>query len=146
MKKIKPYFGAGLLIWSQDDQGTIFVLLGKRAINPGMGKWSISGGKWDAEDIDEKGDPDYLKTALRETKEEIKFIINYDETFMHLWNSRIPFFHYIVYAHQLPARRQFNHNNEFSELGWFPVDALPSPCEVFVRMQVSSLVKRREER
>lgn len=106
-------------------------------------KWSIPGGKWDAgKDIDENGNPGYLKTALRETKKEIKFIIDHDETFIHLWSSCIPFFHYIVYAYQLPARRRFDHNYEFSELGWFVVDALPTPCEMFVSMQVSSLVRR----
>jgi ADP-ribose pyrophosphatase YjhB (NUDIX family) len=143
MKGIKPYYGAGLLLWMRDEQGMLNVLLGKRSIEPGKGKWSIPGGKWDdKKDIDTHGNPDYLKTALRETKEEIKFIINHDETFIHLWNSQIPFFHYSVYAYQLPDRRKFNHNHEFSEIGWFAVDALPSPCEIFIRTQVTSLLKQ----
>ena len=143
MKRIKPYHGAGLLLWSQDAQGKIFVLLGERVINPGKGKWSIPGGRWDhRKDIDENGNPDYLKTALREIQEEVIFSIDHDETFMPLWSSRIPFFNFVVYGYRMLERRQFNHNYEFSEVGWFAVDALPTPCELFVRTQVASLVKR----
>jgi len=83
-----------------------------------------------------------LKTALRETKEEIKLILKEDEDIIKLYSSRIPFFHFVVYAHQADHRIVCKHNHEFSEVGWFAVDTLPSPLEFFVMMQVSSLVSK----
>ncbi len=110
MKGIKPYHGAGLLLWMRDEQGKPNVLLGKRSIEPGKGKWSIPGGKWDPKkDIDTDGNPDYLKTALRETEEEIKLVISENEDFLKIWTSHIPFFHYIVYSYQVSTQRTFVH-------------------------------------
>lgn len=47
-----------------------------------------------------------------------------------------------VYTYQLPVQKVFNHNKEFSEVDCFSVDSLLYPCELFVKIQVSSLVKR----
>ena len=141
MKGIKPYYGAGLLVWMRDEQGKLHVLLGKRSIEPGKGKWSIPGGKWDdKKDIDMDGNPDYLKTALRETEEEIKLVISENEDFLKIWTSHIPFFHYIVYSYQVSTQRTFVHNYEFSEVKWFSAEALPEACEWFVRTQVRNLI------
>jgi 8-oxo-dGTP pyrophosphatase MutT (NUDIX family) len=127
----------------RDEQGKLNVLLGKRSIEPGKGKWSIPGGKWDdKKDIDTHGDPDYLKTALRETEEEIGLVISGNEDFLKIWKSHIPFFHYIVYSHQVSTPKTFAHNHEFSEVRWFPIDSLPASSVGFVRSQVVALVRQ----
>lgn len=146
MKKIKPYHGAGLLLWTKEDHN-IFVVLGKRSINPGRGKWSIPGGKWDREDdsYDKNGKPNYLRTALRETKEEISLVIKENDNIVLLWSSLIPIFHFNVYSQQLDNRIAFNHIEEFLEVNWFSVDALPEQCEWFVKSQVAALVQRVQE-
>lgn len=144
MKKIKPYYGAGLLLWTQNEQEKKFVLLGKRSIHPGKGKWSIPGGRWSEkkDSYDENGEPYYLKTALRETEEELSLLIKKDDNIIHLWRSRcLPFFHFVVYAHQLSEQVTIIHFQEFSELKWFPAEDLPVDCVRFVESQVSILVR-----
>lgn len=137
-----PYHGAGILLWARDEQDKIIVLLGKRSINPDKGKWSIPGGEWNAKKdlYDSKGNPDYLRTAVRETDEELKFSIEDVGHILHLWNIRIPLFHFAVYSLQLSKQRPFTHNYEFTETKWFAIDALPKPCVMFVKSQVAALV------
>ena len=42
--KIKTYKGAGIALFKKTSEG-YSILLGKRTINPGKGKWYIFGGK-----------------------------------------------------------------------------------------------------
>ena len=46
-KKLRCYFGAGILVTAKDAHNELKVLLGKRRFNPGKGKWSIPGGRKD---------------------------------------------------------------------------------------------------
>ena len=70
-----PYHGAGVLLWAKAEDEKMVILLGKRSINHEKGKWSIPGGIWDLkkDSFDDKGHPNYLKTASRETNEELHF-------------------------------------------------------------------------
>lgn len=142
VNNFRPYHGAGLLLWTKNENGQMCVLLGKRSINPGKGKWSIPGGKWDLEKdlYDKDGRPNYVKTALRETKEEIRLEITEDKDINQLWISRIPWFNYIVYEHYFPVQKSFAHNSEFYKVDWFSVSELPTRCAWFVRSQVATLV------
>lgn len=137
----KPYHGAGILIWTKDEQNNISILLGERSINPSKGKWSIPGGKCDIKDgfFDKTNNPDYLKTAIRETKEEILYEIKDEKNVKPLWKINIPFFHFKVYSHQLLQQKKFNHNYEFKEVNWFNINKLPKNSVGFIKSQVSKL-------
>ena len=41
------WHGVGMLLWTRDEHDKGMVLLVKRSINPGKGKWSVSGWGWD---------------------------------------------------------------------------------------------------
>jgi 8-oxo-dGTP pyrophosphatase MutT (NUDIX family) len=139
----KAYHGAGILIWTKDKQNNISILLGKRSINPSKGKWSIPGGKWDRKDgvFNKTNKPDYLTTAIRETKEEIYFEIENKESVQSLWKINCPFFHFKVYSHQLTQQKQFEYNYEFYEVKWFNINKLPKNSVIFVFLQVYKLKK-----
>jgi 8-oxo-dGTP pyrophosphatase MutT (NUDIX family) len=139
----KAYHGAGILIWTKDKQNNILILLGKRSINPSRGKWSIPGGKCDKKDgvFDKTNKPDYLTTAIRETKEELYYEIENKENVESLWKINIPFFHFKVYSYQLPQQKCFNHNYEFNEVQWFNIRELPKNSVIFIKSQVYNLKK-----
>ena len=105
-----PYHGAGILIWTKDKQNNILILLGKRSINPSKGKWSIPGGKWDNKDglLNKTNKPNYLETAIRETKEELYYGVENIKFVKSLWKINIPFFHFKVYSHLIPQKDCFN--------------------------------------
>lgn len=143
LKKLRPYHGAGILFWTRDQQGRIFVLLGMRKHNPQKGKWSIPAGGWEDEDSrDEKGRPDYRKTAIRETWEEIQFTVDNPDKLVSLWSKHLPFFHFAVYSYQLPEQEAVVRYQEFSEVKWFSVDVLPVNSVGLVRSQVAALVRQ----
>ena len=143
LKTISPYHGAGILFWTTGRQDQLYILLGKRIHNPQRGKWSIPAGGWDEEDsYDKKGRPDYLKTAIRESCEEIRITVGNLENLDYLWRRHLPFFHFVVYAYQLSEKVDVVRYQEFSEVKWFSVDALPADCVGFVRSQVSALVRK----
>ncbi|MBK5201855.1 MAG: NUDIX hydrolase [Spirochaetaceae bacterium] len=144
----KPYHGAGILIWTVDEQDNIMVFLGKRSINPAKGKWSIPGGGWDEKKdlYNHKGKPNYLKTALRETSEEIYYSIEDINQVANLWKIHIPYFNFEVYSLNISKQRNFNCNFEFSEMKWFLIDSLPSSCIIFLKSQVSRLKKQLKNR
>ncbi len=147
MKKIIPYHGAGILFWTNDDNGQLSVLLGKRSINPGKGKWSIPGGGWSkySDGYDKRNRPNYLQAAIRETNEESKYAIKSPEDLDTLWCCHIPYFHFEVYSCYLPMQIEFTHNREFLEVDWFPVEALPEPYVWFLTWQVSALKNRNKK-
>ena len=149
LKKVRThdsYHGAGILFWTIDGQGQPFVLLGKRKYNPQRGYWSIPGGGWDeADSFVEKGQLDYRETALRESREEIGFAVDNPEKLAYLWSRHLPFFHFVVYAHQLSGKREVVRYQEFSQVKWFPTDSLPTQCVWFLRSQVAALVRQHHE-
>ena len=65
MRRIRSYSGAGVLLFRYNrNDGRFEVLLGKRSIRHGYGKWSIPGGGM------EKCDSGYAACAYRELREE----------------------------------------------------------------------------
>lgn len=120
--QIKPYHGAGVLLFRYNKEKESFeILLGKRSIRQGYGKWAIPGGGL------EKKDTDYRACAFRELWEEtgidIKSIATKD-----LSQTRIdlPFFHWRTFLvmtwGELPPFRI----REFSELRWIPLNEVRS--------------------
>ena len=72
-----PYHGAGILFWHQAEDGQLSVLLGLRSHHPQKGKWSIPAGGWEDEDsYDGNKKRNYKATAIRETREEIKLMVD----------------------------------------------------------------------
>ena len=143
MKRLKPYHGAGMVFWTKDVQGKFSVLLGKRSFNPGKGKWSIPGGGWEPQDGFEKtGRRNYRQTAMREAQEELHFEIPRMESLVHLWSLHVPCFHFEVYAYILSEQAIPTYVDEFSELCWVSVKALPTPMVCFLRNQIATLTKK----
>lgn len=136
MRQISTYHGSGILCYTKDAEGILRVLLGKRSVRKGFGKWSIPGGGWEVEDGMAGHGRNYERTARRETKEEMGIEIR---TISPLWKSRLPLFHYEVFCSFLPTTEKITNIHEFSQVGWFPLDALPTPLLPFVRSQVRAL-------
>ena len=117
MRRIRSYSGAGVLLFRYNrNDGRFEVLLGKRSIRHGYGKWSIPGGGM------EKIDSGYAACAYRELREETGIDINSLETReLSEIKTDIPFFHWRTYLvmtwDNLPEFRI----REFSELRWIPV-------------------------
>lgn len=65
------YKGAGIAIFTKNEDGEYSILLGKRKYNPGKGKWSIPGGGYEV-----KKDKNLFITAVRETMEETGIDMN----------------------------------------------------------------------
>jgi len=142
LRAIKPYHGAGILFWHRAEDGQVSVLLGLRKYNPQKGMWSIPGGKWEAQDsYEDTMKPNYKAAAVRETWEEIRVRVENPEMLTLLWSMHVPFYHFEVYACQLPEKRAITPYMELSELKWFPVDSLPEESVGFVRLQVAALIR-----
>jgi len=138
-----PYHGAGILFWHQAEDGQLSVLLGLRSHHPQKGKWSIPAGGWEDEDsYDENKKRNYKATAIRETREEIKLIVDNPNDLTYLWSRHLLVYHFVVYACQLSEKRKVVRYQEFSEVKWFPVDSLPAGSVGFVRSQVAALVRQ----
>lgn len=56
-----------------------------------------------------------------------------------LWSMHMPFYHFAVYACELPEKRAIVPYQELSELKWFPVDSLPEGSVGFLKSQVAAL-------
>ena len=141
LKKPKAYYGAGILMWVEAQDKDISVLLGKRSIHPGKGKWSIPGGGWSRREdgFDKQGHRDYVHAAIRETREELRFDIDNPESLIPLWRCHIPYFHFEVFSYHLRNKMEFNYNHEFREVRWVSVQNLPVPYVWFLRLQVAAL-------
>jgi 8-oxo-dGTP pyrophosphatase MutT (NUDIX family) len=120
------------------------VLLDQRTHNPQKGQWSIPAGGWedDKDSYDRNKKPNYKDTAIRETWEEIRLRVDNPDELTCLWSRHLPFFHFAVYACQLSKKQNVVHNQEFSEVKWFPVDSLPDTSVGFVKSQVAALKRQ----
>ena len=119
-RHLRSYRGAGVLLFRQNkDTGEYEVLLGKRSIPQGYGKWAIPGGGM------ERHDTDYKACAFRELWEETGIDINLIQTkYLDEIKTDIPFFHWRTYLiltwEGFPQFRI----REFSELKWIPLSDL----------------------
>lgn len=130
----KGYAGAGILYYHKTADGRTELLLGKRNIKPDLGKWSIPGGKR------HEGETP-LQNAIREATEEgfaPPIAIAPDTTPV----FRIPLLHFfdwstfLVRLEQKPDLSKWpmqKFRQEFSEVGWFDVKALPENTHMGVK-------------
>ena len=138
------YHGAGILFYHRD-KNTTRVLLGKRAIEPSLGAWSLPGGKRDTRDM-----KSYLKCAIRETFEEfnehnsirkilteaeIREVMNQRSEGLRLYLP--PFFFWQTFVIEVPSPPSLKewprHNYEFSAVAWHDTKALPPRTHFGVR-------------
>jgi|GEM_PF-2311846 len=85
------YLGAGILFYRCHPDGRCSILLFRRAIRPGRGRYSLTGGRLDT---GEKGD--FLAGAIRETFEECGRLVGPEEVrmSMKIW---LPGFHWTTF-------------------------------------------------
>ena len=112
--RIRNYMGAGVLLFRFNrEDGEYEVLLGKRSIRQGYGKWAIPGGGL------ERYDSDYRACAYRELREETGIRLeslqhkNLDEI-----RTDIPFFHWRTFLVLIDEANLELRPREFSELRW----------------------------
>ena len=154
---IKPYRGAAILFWKKVD-GKVFVLLGKRTIKVGYGKWSTFGGGYN-------NDGSCLKNAEREASEETNQCTDWEKFFGSEENKscfhvnqksirhvRLPFYWYETYACQVTGDEMDHawwgnedgtaNNTEVSEWKWFETTKLPKDTYILARWVVFDLLLR----
>lgn len=133
-----PYYGAGMLLHSKDDTGSLQVFLAKRSHNPGAGKWSIPGGKVDEGET-------FWEAARREVEEELSIpqhcFDNGEAAEFPAVRLIIPkLFYWRTFLVPMPvdtSKLQLSH--EFRECGWFSVNELPKPLHKGTRPAVRRL-------
>ena len=121
-RHLRSYRGAGVLLFRQNkDTGEYEMLLGKRSIRQGYGKWAIPGGGM------ERHDTDYKACAFRELWEETGIDINLiPMKYLDEKKTDIPFFHWRTYLSLTLGGFPQVRIREFSELRWIPVSELGS--------------------
>lgn len=117
---LKSYRGAGVLLFRQSkDTGEYEVLLGKRSIRHGYGKWAIPGGGMERYDVD------YKACAFRELWEETGIDINLIQTkYLDEIKTDIPFFHWRTYLILTWGTFPQFRIREFTELRWIRLSDL----------------------
>ena len=119
--RIRSYSGAGVMLFRYNSRYNRFeVLLGKRALPRGYGKWAIIGGG------KSHGDGDYYDCALREFLEETGVDLRSVQTkTLAVRRINVPYYHWRTFLvltwGYFP---EFDMNSENSELKWFPVSTV----------------------
>jgi mutator protein MutT len=93
------------------------VLLGKRCINPGAGRWSFPAGYVNRGEVLEEA-------AVREVLEEIAVSVRL-EGLVGVYSERGSSVVLVVYAGEINAGEPRPDGHEVSEVRWFPLDDLP---------------------
>ncbi|MDD7200623.1 MAG: NUDIX hydrolase [Sphaerochaetaceae bacterium] len=129
-----------MLFWNKDEEGHIWVILGKRTIHhgPGYQQWSISGGGH------EHYDDSLKETAIREAREEIDMEVHGPASVGFLCSLRLPFiFRFDVFEHERKEKIPIKwFCEEFSDVRWFRADQLPRDAMLLTRIEVHSLLKK----
>jgi 8-oxo-dGTP pyrophosphatase MutT (NUDIX family) len=119
LSRFLHFQGGGAALFCTSDNT---LLIGKRAYNPGKGKWSLPGGRLDGID---KGDLE--KCAKRELREETGIKIDGRKTKPKgSVNITLPFFQWITYIYFLAKKPRYTLCLEFSEMDWVCLDELQS--------------------
>jgi 8-oxo-dGTP pyrophosphatase MutT (NUDIX family) len=106
------YRGAGIALFREEPKGAFSVLLGKRAYNPGKGKWSFPGGGA------EKGE-EPLKTAAREFYEETAVKLGWlKPVLIDSIKITAPLFEWETFIFVTASHTRFKIGHEFTKLGW----------------------------
>ena len=112
--------GAGVILYSFDDDMDIYILLGKRIYNPGKGSWGIPGGGM--EDVDHD---DFQSNAIRECFEETE--IRIEKPLVEFDRLSFPHLDWRTYIKEVPQDDRKLFKTEMEESDWFLIDKLPAP-------------------
>lgn len=139
---IKPYYGAGLILYSYDTEGRLCVMLEKRskAVRQ-SGTWGIPGGGYSHRDgmIGEKRN--LKRCAIREAFEETGIRVEEDKVW-YVMTQKIPFYEYGVYAYHLDKPLTLKTADfESDEIAWFPIDSLPEGCNPITKYELEAFSK-----
>ena len=114
--RLESYKGAGMMLF-RNRNGRFEVLLGKRSVKHGYGKWSIPGGKM------EKKDNTFFDCAVRELKEETGIdIYTINHKVVDSRNISVPYFHWSTFLVYVSGPLSPLVPSEFSELMWIPIE------------------------
>lgn len=114
--KLKSYKGAGILLFRNQD-GRFEILLGKRSVKHGYGKWAIPGGKMEIKDNT------FYDCAVRELKEETGIDIHkINHSVIDSRSISVPYFHWSTFLVYVSSPLPMLVPSEFSELKWIPVE------------------------
>jgi 8-oxo-dGTP pyrophosphatase MutT (NUDIX family) len=106
------YRGAGIALFREEPKEAFSVLVGKRAYNPGKGKWSFPGGGA------ERGE-EPLKTAAREFWEETAVKLGWlKPTYIDHIRISMPLFEWDTFIFSTASHARFRIGHEFLKLGW----------------------------
>lgn len=134
---MKKYKGAGILLLRHNGTG-FEALLGRRAIKPEIGKWSIPGGRMESKDIS------FRSCAEREFLEETGININAIEhkncSFMRIY---LPYFswqtYFVLTKGEFPKMRICH---EFSEVRWIPLEEVSKQlCSFALELEINKFKK-----
>ena len=130
--KLRHYFGAGMILYTRDRDGSISVLLEKRSDNQ---TWAIPGGS--IEDLEK-----YLEAAKRETLEETGIEV---DSAWPVKNYHLPYFTYCVFASMLPHKAVAKKNWESDEIGWFALNNLPEGMNWMTKIELGDFVRKEKK-
>jgi 8-oxo-dGTP pyrophosphatase MutT (NUDIX family) len=140
-----PYRGAGCLLYTTDSEGTTWIYLGRRRLEPGRGKWSIPGGGAEGGGRGKSWEP-FWHTARRETWEETRIDLSLldsdkDEPppFVSIW---FPGFWWRTYLVAVDRRMKLQPCHEFTEDRWFRLDSLPRDLAFGMKRALGKLRRR----
>lgn len=143
MKKRKPinFKGAGLFLFAKNEEGILYILLGKRKNSPYKGVFTVATGQ--SLHTEDKGKHGFFirnyteikrETALREAKEEIVLLSPFawpnSGELRSLFSVNVWFydwenFFYLIPGNSLPKVEVGEH--EVEAWNWYPTNALPDP-------------------
>ena len=138
MMKI-PYKGGGIALFQKNAEGEFSILLGKRINDPGKGKWSIPGGRFEQTDIS------LFETAIRELREETGINLTNNEKDAVVCSFHYPFFEWKTFMYEVDS--YFLAPNilgyEFSEIRFIPLKEIQKYKLAFgVRKEINHFKKR----
>lgn len=129
-----------MLFWNRDEEGHVWIILGKRAMHhgPGYQQWSLPGGG------QEHSDGSFKETAIREAREEIDVKVYDPANVGFLCSVRLPsLFRFEVPEHELKEKTPIKwFCGEFPDVRWFRADQLPWNAMFLTRIEVHSLRKK----
>lgn len=124
--------GAGVILYSFNDDKNICILLGKRLNNPSKGSWGIPGGGM--EDVDKD---DFQDNAIRECFEETDIAI--EKPLIEFDRLSFPHLDWRTYIKEVSIKDRKLFKCEMEESNWFEIDKVPTPLVSHLQDELISL-------
>lgn len=143
-RKVKQYYGAGMILYSYDAKGRLCVMLERRSEHVRQsGTWSIPGGGYDRVDGITGERKNLKQCAIRETFEETGIRVD-PEKVWYVTTQKIPYFYeyevYAVWLEKMVIRKTSDHESD--EIAWFPVNQIPAECNYLTKAELNAFRRR----